>query len=148
MLPIEHRRQEQVRACRGGRLRPDPDLRIGPDVRKSCGDGPDVLVVPGELAAVVPARGDLVAGVAKDRTEPVNHLDVGAESIPDRVHPGLGHIGPYAQDVGEIGDLDNAHGFTPHPAGCPEYGACDNAGYRGSIAGTLTEVNLSLARRS
>ena len=63
-------------------------------------------------APVFAPLGDAMLGGAEDGDETVFQLDRGTELLAHLIQPNLGHVGPDAQDVGYVGDVDGHSNTT------------------------------------
>ena len=98
--------EEQMRACGGPRPGYEPNIVIHGDMGKSRGDLPQVLIKGLEAALLL----DLAPGVREDRAIVGLDRHLVHECFGELLETPLGHIGPDAQDVGIIRDLDFRHG--------------------------------------
>jgi hypothetical protein len=79
------------------------------DMRKLAGGLAQMCIEAGIAAFVLPCRVDLGGGVAEHRAEAVLDAHSVAEFFFDGVDAHLRDVGPDAEDVRKILDLDDAH---------------------------------------
>jgi hypothetical protein len=96
------------------RVRPDfaPDARVHRDVRETLGDLPNVFPEPRVSASVLSTFGDAMASGAENGDEAVFQLDRGAELLAHLVQANLGNVGPNAQNIGNVGDVERHSNTT------------------------------------
>jgi hypothetical protein len=75
------------------------------DVRKILRDLPYMLPETGISASIFAPFRDAIVGRAEDGDEAVLQLDRIAELLSHFIQPNLGYVGPDAQDVGHVRDL-------------------------------------------
>src|SRR5580704_8373441 len=84
-------------------------VRMDFDMRKLAGGLAQMCIEAGIAAFVFPRRVDLGGGVAEHRAEAVLDAHSVAEFFFDGVDAHLRDVGPDAEDVRKILDLDDAH---------------------------------------
>lgn len=85
------------------------------DTRELCRDCSQICIEPRIFTFVAPGRCDFAGRIAKDGAKSIVQSNRVAEFFFDRVAPDLRCIGPNAQYVREIGNLDNGHRIGPLP---------------------------------
>lgn len=91
-----------MRTGRGAGPHIEPDPVVDLDMRELRRDLLQMRVEPGKAAPALPDVGDLCLRIGKDRAEAPVDLDAVAELPVDLVEANLRHIGPDAEDIGEI----------------------------------------------
>ena len=96
-------------AQRGAGTDDAPGIGVKDDVWEPGGDRADVAGVTLEAAAVAPALADFGDGVAEERDAAMGEENLVAEDGADLIDPRLCDIGPDAEDIGVVRDVDPVH---------------------------------------
>ena len=82
-----------------------PELRMHGDMFESVCHFQGMVAKTGVSATIGPALPDFVAGIAKNRAESVFNFHAIRKIFPDFIQPGLGYIGPDAEQVRKTGEF-------------------------------------------
>jgi hypothetical protein len=78
------------------------------DVWEAFGHAQNVLAITLRAAPILPALGDLAAGIAEHRKEAMLDGNLVAEHVAYFIEPRLRHVGPDAEDIRVVAELDGA----------------------------------------